>query len=1368
MLVPFGFTLDPTKAFDRYIHESWSTGQGLPQSSVEAIIQDRDGYLWIGTQGGLVRFDGVRFKVYNQGNTEGMLANWVSTLCEDSAGNIWIGTLGGGVSCISRENGTFTLYTKEQGLAGNWVWKIYRDRKGALWLGTTEGLSRFKDDRWSTFTKKNGLSGDKIACIYEDRPGNLWVGTDGNGLNRFKDGKFTSYTTQQGLSGNKVWALHGDREGGLWIGTYGSGLNRFKDGTFTVYSTATSPGLSSDYIRFIGQGEGNTLWIGTDGGGLNRLSRRDSKKDTGGTGGTFTFTAYTSKQGLTYDIVTSAYEDHEGSLWIGTDGGGLNRLKNGKFDNFTKARGLSDDMVLTVYEGSGQSLWIGTYSGGLNRFKDGKFTAFTTATGEGLHTDSVWSVHEDREGGLWLGTATGLSRFKDGKFRLYNTKTDPGISDDEVWAIYQDREGNLWVGTVNGLNRFENGTFTVYSTEQGLAREPVIAMHQDSRGNLWMGTNGGGINRLDQRDLKNRSFTFTNITFGQLPANNVVTSIYEDPGEGLWFSTYSGIYHLKDGKFIRVTAKQGLPDDAVFQILGDQQGNLWMSSNTGIFRVEKKQLEDFCNGKRPTVQCISYNENDGMNSRECNGGVQPAGWKRRDGTLWFPTIKGLISVDPNNIEINREPPPVKIERIAAADFTIDFARPQPPGMEEVVLPPGTRNLEIQYTALSFMVPNQVRFRYKLDGADSHWQDVGSRRSAFYTRLSPGHYTFKVKACNNDRIWNEAGASISFYLKPYFYQTLWFYLVSGFLLILLALCAHRFRIRSLKHREEELERIVEGRTHQLKSANKTAEAANNSKSEFLARMSHEIRTPMNSVIGFSQMLMETDLTGEQLDYAHSISRSGEALISIIDDILDFSKIEAGALSFDPVDFDLEVMAFDVCESILPRVVNRRVELLCRVGDGVPAFVKHDPGRFRQVLTNLMGNAAKFTEMGEILLAIDVEEEDKERGLLKLHSRIKDTGVGIPEDRLESIFHVFQQADGSITRKFGGTGLGLSICKQIATHMNGDVWAESEIGKGSTFHFTAWVEKSTKVPGKNITVAQLEGKRVIIVDDNLNNLEILEHTLGSRGMSIVRCSGGESATSVILENFSKGTPFDLGILDIQMPGVSGYDVARQIRAGEPPVSKMPLLAFSSSTTKASKQYLEAGFNGFLTKPAPAQKLLRMVQRLLSRGTRKEADRSGVWQGDDDNNTNGEEILTGQALSEEAKHSVRILLAEDNPINRKLTRFMLTKGGYQLDMVENGREAVERFIMDPEGYDLILMDIQMPEMDGREATRKIRELGYRDIPIIAMTAESMKGDYEKCIEAGMNDYISKPIRRDVVFKTIRRWVLIGNNQALKNRRI
>jgi len=526
----------------------------------------------------------------------------------------------------------------------------------------------------------------------------------------------------------------------------------------------------------------------------------------------------------------------------------------------------------------------------------------------------------------------------------------------------------------------------------------------------------------------------------------------------------------------------------------------------------------------------------------------------------------------------------------------------------------------------------------------------------------------------------------------------------------------------------------------------AEAANRAKSAFLASMSHEIRTPLNSVIGFTDMLLKSDLNEDEIEYAKTIKQSGEVLLSLINDILDFSKIEAGRLDLESYDFDLEGIIYHIFELTRPQFINKPIEPLCRIAPEVPRFIIGDASRFQQVLINLMGNAAKFTNAGEIELAVTVESEEERR--LKLHVTVRDTGDAIPQEKLSMIFEAFQQADNSTTRKYGGTGLGLAICRKIAQLMNGEVWAESTPGTGNIFHFTAVMEKSEIQPAEtNLRV--LSGKKVLIVDDNKTQLDILRQVLEAQHMEVVDLTRAEEVILALEHAVHVKDPFHCCIIDIEM---NACEVLKQIRDSKSELSDISFIAFAFPTEHYSKKCVDAGFDDFLPKPIRRDKLFETLERLL-----RDAEEKAVKKGPKTDSMSTSHLLPPTA--EGFENDISILVAEDNLMSQKLVKLMFTKAGYQVEVAKNGIEVVDKYTTEPDKFDMIFMDVQMPKEDGLTATKKIRSWeakNNRHIPIIAFTANAMKGDRETCLDAGMDDYLSKPIQMDIVLEAIKKWVV------------
>jgi ligand-binding sensor domain-containing protein/signal transduction histidine kinase len=734
-----------------YLSRAWRMDDGLPDNRVQAIGQTPDGYLWVGTRDGLARFDGARFVTYPVKTIFGLTNASISALCVDHDSGLWVGTESEGLARISGTH--ISRYTAGNGLAGDGITAIVEASDRSLWIGTTSGLSRYQGGRFKNYTTNDGLVWNNIRSILEDTTGGVWIST-AHGLNRVKNNRIATFTSTNGLPVDSVTGLWQDVPARVWIAS-DQGLIFFRGGQFYAYDKRY--GLTDRLTTAIRSDSQGNLWVGNNTGLSQFKDGRFSEQFdqegnpfgkinalyydhegnlwAGSQDGLFRVTPkrlllYGRRQQLTHDNITSVMEDNSGSLWIGTWGGGLDQLKNEMVTAYDPANGFHFDLISALANGHDGSIWVSGPSGsGLAQLKHG-MVAYRTAPEE-LANAAVRVIHEDRSGLVWIGHNKGLACLEEHRF-VTNSLTEK-LTGTEVRALGEGPDGALWIGSEAGLSRWKDGQATSFTTKDGLSDARVTALYADTAQALWIGTRNGGLNRY------------------------------------------------LSGRFSSFTAADGLFSNEIFEILEDDFGWLWMSCSKGVFRVSKKNLDDFDARRIPALTSIVYGHDDGMESVLCGDG-KPGAWKSRDGVLWFPTGNGLVAFDPRILKIDRTPPPVYVEDVIADHRSLTYpnALGQPGGLSfqtsfpmELRVPPGRGELEFHYTAITLQRPERSRFKYKLEGIDPEWIDAGTRRAAYYNNLSPGHYRFSVTACNSDGVWNDAGGSLALFLVPHVWQRWWF-------------------------------------------------------------------------------------------------------------------------------------------------------------------------------------------------------------------------------------------------------------------------------------------------------------------------------------------------------------------------------------------------------------------------------------------------------------------------------------------------------------------------------------------------------------------------------------------------------------------
>ncbi len=736
----------------QYRVKAWTVENGLPQNVIRGIAQTPDGYLWIATLDGVARFDGMRFTIFNKSNTPGIASNRFSSMVGDANGDLWLANEGGNLTRYHR--GSFHTYGPEDGIPANSIRGLELDDAGTLWLLSEDNITKLNKEAGEL----SDVTPDNLRIHYEplywDNAG-FW-GQDKSGLHIFSAGKFANYPLPDWLAGGALWNVGVDGSGMVWLETFDG-----RQAVIPVGKQAAEP-IEADHPRVVSyrdpHGHTWTFHVG------ERLMR---------------FLDFESSGEPTTLPLTRFLEDKEGNVWIGTEGNGLYQLQEQSIHVYSKAQGLIDQDIYPVFQDHSGDIWMGAWSSGLSRFSDGKFTNYTVA--QGLPGRLVSALGGDRDGNLWIGTHGGLATFRDGQFHM------PFVPIPEravAQAIMQDRDGTMWIGTSNGLVTYRDGPSRTLTTQDGLAGNDVKVIIESTSGDLWVGGNGG-LTRI-----RNGQFTHWTERDG-LPSDNI-RAIVEDHDGVIWIGTYDGgLGRFKDGRFTRFAERDGLFNNGVFQILEDARGNFWMSCNRGIYRVSKQELNEFADGKRAKITSVAYGKADGMLNVECNGGMWPAGIKASDGRLWFPTQDGVAVVDPGSVRINPQPPPVVIEAALVDRVPISI-------QGSLTIPPGKENLEIEYTALSFIHSEQIRFRYKLEGLDSDWVDAGSRRTAYYSHLPPGTYEFHVIADNSDGVWNNEGQRLTITVQAPFYRTWWFAALVALVAAALIALAVRYRLSQLQH------------------------------------------------------------------------------------------------------------------------------------------------------------------------------------------------------------------------------------------------------------------------------------------------------------------------------------------------------------------------------------------------------------------------------------------------------------------------------------------------------------------------------------------------------------------------------------------
>ncbi len=1015
--------LDGNKLPTQYSRNIWQIEKGLPSNTIPSIFQTHNGYVWLGTFDGLVRFDGVKFTNFDQNNFPELTGNSILAITEDKNNNLYFGTRTSGLYKFEEKKITRIGHQRMFGSIN----KLFTDASGMVWIGSSNGIFRLENGAPIEALKTQQLpQGFKYSFCNGNNA--VWIGTP-DGLYKYASGVLAR---ENGFPQATITGLCADKQGNIWVAASDNVVKLAKGEVQMSSMVARFP--NSPVQSLLADKDGN-IWIGTT-HGLSRFSSNGQSVD-------FPETI------IPDDAVLSLCEDREGSLWVGTFTNGLYRFRDAAFSTITATDGLSGDYIRSIIETRDGALWIAT-SNGLSRLQNNIFTTFNSRNGLSS-TNPITALFEDNEGTLWIGGAVGkVEKYTDGKFSELSLDSE---APEVAYSFCQDRTGTLWIGTTQALLSVRNNAITRYAPAPGgLQKGLVASIIEDKTGRIWASCLGSGVSCF----ASGKFIPYTSLN--GLPSNEI-RCMKEDANGTIWFGSNRGLTRLKDGRFTTITAKDGLYDNRVFSIIEDAGGSLWMSCTKGIFRVGKKEIEDVMDGKTKAVVAMVYGKEDGMKSVECNSGFSPSAWQTKSGMICFPTVGGMSSVVPDRMHSNPLPPPVVIEEIKTDASVFSPS-------ESLVFQAGTNKIDFTYTGLSLLVPENVKFKYRIVEIDTTWTEAGSRRTAYFTNLAPGDYTFQVTASNNDGVWNEGGATVNFTVNPFFYQTWWFKILAAFAVIGIGFLFYRLRVRSLIARKEELEIIIQERTKDLLLANTSLEKVNKEladtvieisdlnkdlvqlnedKTEVLGIVAHDLKNPLAGIAltaanikRYFTMLPQDEV----IKMMEKIETSAGRMKDIIINLLDINAIETGKMNLKVEKFDASALATSVVREFLERSSAKGIRLKLDVPPK-ETLALADQTATHEILDNLVSNAIKFSPQNKsVQLTVRATEN-------MVRMEVKDGGPGISDEDKKKLFGRYVRLSAKPTGGEHSSGLGLSIVKKLVEVMGGQVWCESVVGQGTTF-------------------------------------------------------------------------------------------------------------------------------------------------------------------------------------------------------------------------------------------------------------------------------------------------------------------------------